>query len=70
MITKKGYYRHKEDKNHIVNVYDITFCVSDDKRYYSYTDPLFDCRYLSSPQDIFLEQFEYSNSLNKKIVGG
>lgn len=49
----KGYYENKEDV-HRVFVYDITFCVDDETIYYSYTDPIFDTRKLSTTKDKFL----------------
>ena len=59
--AEKGYYRHKEDKNHNIFVYDITFCVDDNKTYYSYIDMSCGyCRYLSSSKDKFLETFVYT----------
>ena len=55
----KGYYVNKEDKNHKVIVYDITHCVDDENTYYSYTDPMFDIRRLSTTKDKFLDKFEF-----------
>ena len=55
----KGFYSNKEDKNHKVIVYDITFCVDDETIYYSYTDPIFDIRKLSTTKDKFLDKFEF-----------
>lgn len=55
----KGLYNNKEDKNHKVIVYDITFCVDDETIYYSYVDPIFDIRRLSSTKDRFLDKFEF-----------
>ncbi len=55
----KGWYKNKEDKNNKVFVYDITHCVDDDNTYYSYTDPLFDTRRLSTTKDKFLDKFEF-----------
>lgn len=54
----KGLYNNKEDKNHRVIVYDITFCVDDETIYYSYMDPIFDSRRLSCAKDKFLDKFE------------
>ena len=54
----KGLYNNKEDKNHKVIVYDITHCVDDENTYYSYTDPMFDIRRLSTTKDKFLDKFE------------
>ena len=55
----KGLYNNKEDKNHKVIVYDITHCVDDENTYYSYTDPMFDIRRLSTTKDKFLDKFEF-----------
>ena len=55
----KGLYNNKEDKNHKVIVYDITFCVDDETIYYSYIDPIFDNRRLSTTKDKFLDKFEF-----------
>ena len=55
----KGLYNNKEDKNHKVIVYDITFCVDDETTYYSYMDPTFDIRRLSCAKDKFLDKFEF-----------
>ena len=55
----RGLYNNKEDKNHKVTVYDITFCVDDETTYYSYIDPMFDIRRLSCKKDIFLDKFEF-----------
>ena len=55
----KGLYNNKEDKNHKVIVYDITFCVDDETIYYSYMDPIFDSRRLSTTKDKFLDKFEF-----------
>lgn len=55
----KGLYNNKEDKNHKVIVYDITFCVDDETIYYSYMDPMFDSRRLSTAKDRFLDKFEF-----------
>ena len=56
----KGYYENKEDKDHKVFVYDITHCVDDENTYYSYCDPMFDIRYLSTAKDKFLDKFVYT----------
>ena len=56
----KGWYKSKEDKNNNVFVYDITHCVDDDNTYYSYTDPLFDTRRLSTTKDKFLDKFVFT----------
>ena len=55
----KGIYNNKEDKNYKVVVYDITFCVDDETIYYSYMDPIFDTRRLSTTKDKFLDKFEF-----------
>ena len=55
----KGLYNNKEDKNHKVIVYDITFCVDDGNIHYSYIDPMFDIIRLSSAKDKFLDKFEF-----------
>ena len=55
----KGLYNNKEDKNNKVIVYDITHCVDDENTYYSYTDPMFDIRRLSTTKDKFLDKFEF-----------
>ena len=54
-----GYYENKENKDHKVIVYDITHCVDDETTYYSYIDPMFDIRRLSSAKDKFLDKFEF-----------
>ena len=55
----KGLYNNKENKDHKVIVYDITHCVDDDNTYYSYADPMFDIRCLSTTKDKFLDKFEF-----------
>ena len=55
----KGYYENKENKDHKVIVYDITHCVDDENTYYSYTDPMFDIRRLSTTKDKFLDKLEF-----------
>ena len=55
----KGYYENKENKDHKVIVYDITHCVDDENTYYSYTDPMFDIRRLSTTKDKFLDKFVF-----------
>lgn len=55
----KGHYENKEDKDHKVFVYDITHCVDDENTYYSYCDPMFDIRYLSTTKDKFLDKFVF-----------
>ena len=55
----KGHYENKEDKDHKVIVYDITHCVDDDNTYYSYVDPMFDIRFLSTTKDKFLDKFVF-----------
>ena len=59
-----GYYENKEDKDHKVIVYDITHCVDDENTYYSYTDPMFDIRRLSTTKDKFLDKFVFIRGLN------
>ena len=49
----KGYYENK------VIVYDITHCVDDENTYYSYMDPIFDIRRLSTTKDKFLDKFVF-----------
>jgi hypothetical protein len=56
----KGDYEDKEDKNHKVIVYDITHCVDDENTYYSYTDPIYDIRRLSTTKDKFLDKFVFT----------
>ena len=62
----KGLYNNKEDKNHKVIVYDITFCVDDETIYYSYMDPMFDIRRLSTTKDKFLDKFEFMGTKFKR----
>ena len=59
----KGYYENKENKDHKVFVYDITHCVDDENTYYSYTDPMFDIRRLSTTKDKFLDKFVFISEL-------
>ena len=63
----KGYYENKENKNHKVIVYDITFCVDDDTIYYSYMDPIVDSRRLSTTKDKFLDKFEFMGTKFKTL---
>ena len=63
----KGLYNNKEDKNHKVIVYDITFCVDDETIYYSYMDPMFDIRRLSTTKDKFLDKFEFMGTKFKTL---
>ena len=63
----KGLYNNKEDKNHKVIVYDITFCVDDETIYYSYMDPMFDIRRLSTTKDKFLDKFEFMGTKFKRL---
>ena len=56
----KGYYENKENKDHKVIVYDITHCVDDENTYYSYIDPMYDGRYLSTTKDNFLDKFVFT----------
>ena len=55
----KGRYNNKEDKNHNVIVYDITFCLYDGNIHYYYIDQMFDMRRLSTTKDKFLDKFEF-----------
>ena len=55
----KGLYNNKKNKDHKVIVYDITHCVDDENTYYSYTDPMFDLRSLSTTKDKFLDKFVF-----------
>ena len=55
----KGYYENKENKDHKVIVYDITHWVDDGNIHYSYIDPMFDIRRLSTTKDKFLDKFEF-----------
>ena len=55
----KGLHENKEDKDHRVFVYDITHCVDDENIHYSYIDPMFDTRYLSTTKDKFLDKFVF-----------
>ena len=65
----KGYYENKEDKDHKVYVYDITFCMNDGNIHYSYTDPMFDVRRLSTTKDKFLDKFVFiGDSINDTYI--
>ena len=64
----KGLYNNKEDKNHKIIVYDITFCVDDETIYYSYVDPMFDSRRLSSAEDRFLDKFEFIGTEFRRLA--
>ena len=59
----KGLYNNKENKDHKVIVYDITHCVDDGNIHYSYKDPMFDIRRLSTTKDKFLDKFEFIDEL-------
>ena len=59
----KGYYENKEDKDHKVFVYDITFCVDDESIHYSYNDSTVDSRRLSTTKDKFLDKFVFTGEL-------